>query len=297
MVHSMQVIGFPESRRQSEALAQALRCPCHVLDIHHFPDGESRVTLPSSLAEHLVICRSLDHPNDKLVELLLCCKAARQNGVRRITLVAPYLCYLRQDACFHPGEVVSNRIIGEFLAALVDEVITVDAHLHRIQRLEQAIPARQAISLSAGALLGDFIAQRIKQPLVLGPDSESRQWVQAIAQGHHLEYGVADKQRLGDRQVEIRLPDLDYAGRHVVLVDDVVSTGQTLLQAVRPLQAAGAASISCLVSHALFVEDSYRRLKETGVAALWSTDSISHETNAIPLAGLLAGAVLALEGS
>ena len=83
----------------------------------------------------------------------------------------------------------------------------------------------------------------------------------------------------------------------MVLVDDVVSTGQTLLQAVRPLQAAGAASISCLVSHALFVEDSYRRLKEAGVAALWSTDSISHETNAIPLAGLLAGAVLALEGS
>jgi ribose-phosphate pyrophosphokinase len=97
---------------------------------HRFPDGELKLRLPSALPSHVVVLRSLVNPNEKLVELLLVARTARSLGAQRLTLVAPYLAYMRQDIAFHPGEVVSQRVVGQFLASLFDAVITVDPHLH-----------------------------------------------------------------------------------------------------------------------------------------------------------------------
>ncbi|MCZ4328253.1 ribose-phosphate pyrophosphokinase-like domain-containing protein, partial [Brachybacterium paraconglomeratum] len=84
--------------------------------------------------------RSLDQPNEKLVELLLAARTARTLGAPHLTLVAPYLPYMRQDIAFSPGEAVSQRIVGPFLASLVDAVITVDPHLHRVASLRDVVP-------------------------------------------------------------------------------------------------------------------------------------------------------------
>ena len=132
------ILGFAESRRLARDLSALLALECGEIAVHRFPDGESRVRVPTPLPEHVIICLSLDHPDQKLIELLLAANAARDNGAITLTLVAPYLCYMRQDKAFHAGEAVSQQSIGALLGSLFDAVITVDPHLHRIERLDQA---------------------------------------------------------------------------------------------------------------------------------------------------------------
>lgn len=287
----MQVLGFPGYLGQAEALARALDVPLGEVDLHSFPDGETRVRLPVELDAHLVFCLSLDQPNDKLIALLLAARTARESGARRLTLVAPYLCYMRQDKAFSPGEAVSQRIVGDFLSGLFDDLVTVDPHLHRVHELAEAVPVKRAVALSAAGLLGQFFAERRSRPLLVGPDQESEQWVRAVAEPAGLDYVVATKSRRGDRSVSIQLPQGDYAGREAVLLDDIASTGRTLAVAAGALREAGVARIDVAVTHALFVGDGLEAIKAAGVADVWSSDSVSHPSNAVPLAPLLAGAV------
>jgi len=288
------VLGFTDYAAQSERLARELGAAFALVDLHRFPDGESKLTLPPTLPGHVVICRTLDHPNDKLVELMLCAETARQLGAQHLTLVAPYLCYMRQDIAFNPGEAVSQKIVGRFLAHHFDAVITVDPHLHRITHLSEAIPRGEAIALTATALMAQFITQRIDHPMIIGPDAESEQWVRAIAEPANLDFVVATKERLGDRHVRTTLPEREYRGRHVVLVDDMASTGRTLIAVASLLADRGVASIDCLVTHALFADDATRQLHDAGVTDIWSSDSISHGSNRIELAPLLAAAAQGL---
>jgi len=285
------VLGFAEYAPQGQRLAEALGCPYAQIQVHRFPDGERLVTLPPELPEEIVFCRSLNDPDHKLIELLLGAETARAAGARRLTLVAPYLCYMRQDIAFHPGEAVSQRIIGRLLAGLFDRVLSVDAHLHRIDRLGQALPGIQAINLSAGPLFAECLGQRSDQPLLVGPDGESAQWVETIARAAGLESVVASKRRLGDQKVEVRLPDGAYRERAIVLVDDIISTGNTLMRVTEQLSAAGAGSVEALVTHALFDAETGGRLQAAGIRKVWSTDSVPHPSNHLWLAPLLARAL------
>jgi len=285
------VLGFPEYRAPARRLAETAGLGYADIDIHAFPDGESRVRLPPELPAQVILCRSLDQPNRKLVELELAAATALQLGAQRLTLVAPYLCYMRQDTAFHPGEAVSQRVVGELLARRFDTLITVDPHLHRTCQLQAAVPVGRAVALSAAPALAAYLGQRSDNPLLLGPDQESAQWVSAIAAAAHLDYGVASKQRRGDREVRIRLPELAVAGRHIVLVDDMVSTGHTLSEAARQLATCQPASISVLVTHALFVDDALVRLQAAGVGDVCSTDSVLHPSNRVCLDRLLAQAL------
>lgn len=285
------ILGFPDYVKQSENLAMELGYECHIIDAHYFPDGESKLTLPAQLPEHVILCRSLNNPNSKLTELLLTAETARSLGATRLTLVAPYLCYMRQDVAFNPGEAISQHIIGNWLARMFDTVVTVDPHLHRTLSLDAVIPSTRNYALQASALIGRFLTQQLDNSFILGPDEESVQWVNAIAKPLHLDCSVASKTRHSDTVVDIELPDINITGRHVVLVDDIISSGNTLACISRLLRSKGAKSISAVVTHALFDAEAGQCLSHAGIDTVWSTDSVIHDTNAIPLAGLLATAI------
>ena len=288
------LLHFAEDLISASAIAQAAGFNQAVIERHRFPDGEFKLRLPASLPKRVVLLRTLDNPNEKLVELLLVARTARTLGASHITLVAPYLAYMRQDIAFQSGEVISQRVVGSFLAELFDAVITVDPHLHRIATLAEAVPVPQATVLSGAPLLADLIAKHYPHPLLVGPDEESAQWVAQAAQRHGFEHAVCHKVRHGDCEVQIALPGTPVTGRNVVLLDDVASSGHTLAGAARLLLAAGAASVDVAVTHALFAGDAVKLIKQAGVGQIWSTDCIHHPSNAVSMAPLIATALTSL---
>ncbi len=289
---------FEDEQGIARATAEAAGLSLALIDRHRFPDGEWRLRLPQPLPPRVVIWRGLHHPNEKLVELLIAARAARELGARHLTLVAPYLAYMRQDKAFTPGEAVSQRIVGGFLAGLFDAVITIDPHLHRVHSLDEAIPLEHALALSGAPLLADPIAARHGGDgggvLLVGPDEEALQWVAQAARRHGWAHAVCRKTRHGDREVEVELPAVPVAGRAVVLVDDVASSGQTLVCAAQRLLAAGAVSVDAAVTHALFADGAVQRVRAAGVRQIWSTDSIAHASNAVSIAPIVVGALRAL---
>lgn len=285
------LLAFDDERVMAQALAGTLQVPLHLVERHRFPDGELKLKLPPQLSGDVVLLRSLHQPNEKLVELLLLAPAARSLGAQRVLLACPYLAYMRQDMAFTPGEVVSQRHIGAWLAEAFDGLVTVDPHLHRIASLDEVMPACEAVSLSAAELLADWIAGHIERPLLMGPDAESAQWVERAAATRGLEHAVCIKQRFGDHDVDIAMPAVDVQGRAVVLLDDMASTGRTLIGAARQCLALGAASVDVAVAHALFVGDALPALHAAGVRHVWSTDCVPHASNTVSVVPLLAQAL------
>ncbi len=280
---------FPGYAEPAARLVRELGCLSEEITIHHFPDGESLVRLPSGLSGCVAIYVSLDRPDQKLVQLGIAASAARTLGAERTVLVAPYMCYMRQDKAFHEGEAVSQRIVGAWLDEWFDMVLTVDAHLHRVHSMKDVISC--GINISAASFMADFLKRRGGSPLILGPDQESIQWVKRIGMEAGLEYGVACKIRRGDRDVEITLPDIEVKGREVIIIDDVLSSGYTVARAASQIRRQGASLIECMVTHALFAEGAEELLLNSGVETVMSSDTILHPSNVIFMAAGLSEAI------
>ena len=288
----MMLLAFDDEAELAQRLAAALSWPLAIIDRHEFPDGETRLRLPQALPAQVVLLRGLQQPNAKLTQLMLAAAGARELGALRLTLVSPYLAYMRQDMAFTAGEVVSQRHLGALLAACFDTVVTVDPHLHRVATMDEVLPGRRGVALTAAALLGAHVAQQVPGALLLAPDEEAGQWVRIAAQAQGLDHAVCHKTRHGDREVDVALPAADVTGRAVVLLDDVASTGRTLAAAARGALARGAASVDVAVTHALFVGDAMAQLQAAGVRHIWSSDCVPHPSNAVSVVPLLAEALL-----
>lgn len=287
----MLILYFDDYCEPAKALAKSLDCQASAIIRHRFPDGESCLTLPSALSGDVLLCQTLDQPNAKLVELILAAHTARQLGAHRVLLVAPYLCYMRQDMAFEPGQAVSQGIIGGLLAETFDGVFTVDAHLHRIHHLSEAIHKGIACNIIASTTIAHFIATQYPHAVLIGPDSESEQWVAEAAASVGLAFTIASKTRYGDRDVRVDLPAFELAGRDVVIVDDIVSSAHTAIEAARIAKARGAARVAIACTHALLAPGARELIAEEGIDALWSCDSVLDASNAISLADSLATAI------
>ncbi len=288
----MRVHFFPEGEAAARAFARALNADCAPIQHHRFPDGESLVRVEAA-GEIALLFRTLDHPDAKLVETLLASSALRDRGARRIILVAPYLSYMRQDKAFHAGEAVSQRVIGRLLAGAVDGLVTVDPHLHRVGSLAEVLPGIKSRALSAASVLSHLITADLAPGTILvGPDAESRPWVEAVAAPLNAPVLVGRKERHGDRDVELSIDGIAAVeGKPVILVDDVISSGATLIKSAALLRAAGAGSVEAVATHCLAGCSDLAALKAGGIARIRSTDTVPGPTNAASVADLLAGAV------
>lgn len=273
-------------------LALRLGLVARPIDIHRFPDGELRVTAAAA-AETTIIHASLDQPNEKLISLLLAAEALHRNGTTRLVLIAPYLCYMRQDAAFHRNEALSQKVVGELLSGTFDRVITIDAHLHRIKDIRSIFKSIEAENLSAAPAIASYLQGLPLDPatVVFGPDEESWNWVRNLAGRLGLDFAVAEKTRDGDQSVRITLPDREFRGRPALLVDDIVSSGGTLMACSRALRSAGVEAIDAVVTHALFPASRIGEFVQAGIRSIRSTDSVQHPTNVVFLDSTLADAL------
>ncbi len=284
---------LPSSADAARRLAARLGLAPHEIAPHRFPDGELRVTV-GPVAATTIVYASLDQPNEKLLALMFASEALRRGGAKRLVLVAPYLCYMRQDAAFHEGEAISQNVIGRLLADNFDRVITVDAHLHRTARIEDVFPGIAADDLSAVPAMTEALRANgvDSRTVVVGPDEESQRWVTDLAGRLGLEHVVARKTRRGDRSVEISFVDpAPFVGRPALLVDDIVSSGGTLIACAKALHASGATTVDAVVTHALFAPELLGEFLRAGIRSVRSTDSVPHPTNAIALDAVLAAAL------
>src|SRR6266702_85182 len=285
------LIPLPGNEAMAHALARSLGAELGHVELHKFPDAETYIRLLSDIdPRQIVIVCTLDRPDDKILPLLFLAATARGLGARTIGLVAPYLAYMRQDRRFNPGEAVTSRQIARLLSDAFDWLATVDPHLHRYSSLSEIyrIPTEVA---HAAPLISEWIRANVQVPLIIGPDSESEQWVSAVAKEVGAPYTVLQKIRHGDRDVEILVRDASsIADRTPVFVDDIISSGRTMIEATRLISTKTTKPPVCVAVHGIFADNSDLLLAKAG-ARVVTSNSVAHATNGIDIGPLLTPAI------
>lgn len=282
---------MPRNEAMARSLAPLLQADVGQIETRSFPDGETYLRFVTDVAARVVVlvC-TLDRPDDKILPLLFAAATARELHATSVGLVAPYLAYMRQDRRFQAGEAVTSRTIARLLSDGFDWLVTVDPHLHRYKSLADIyrIPTR---AVHAAPLMSEWIREHVASPLIIGPDSESEQWVAAVAKEVASPFVVLEKVRRGDRQVEISTAGLAaLRDRTPVLIDDIVSSGQTMVEAVRLIRQHSDCSPICVAVHGIFADHSDELLAQAG-AQLVTSNSIPHDTNRIDLSKAMARSI------
>ena len=256
--------------------------------LRRFPDGETYINFETSLKNReLIVLASLDKPDPKFLPLIFTAKTAKELGATRIGLCVPYLPYMRQDKRFNPGEAVTSTHFASLISDSFDWLVTVDPHFHRRENLGDIYSIASTV-LHATSSVSAWISNNISKPLLIGPDSESEQWVSSIAQAIGAPYIILEKIRHSDNEVEISKPAIDgYMAHTPVLIDDIISTAQTMIETVKSLNQAGMKPTVCIGVHAIFANDGYNALLNAGVDSVVTCNAIEHETNQIDLSLLL----------
>lgn len=290
----MNRIVFPLSAApgMAEELARIYSAELGQIERRHFPDGETylRLMTPVQAADVVLVC-TLDRPDPKIMALLIAAEAARNQGARSVSLVAPYLAYMRQDKAFKSGEAVSSTSFARLLSTYFDLLVTVDPHLHRIAALEDVYTVPTQV-VSAAPAIADWVRTHAPNALLIGPDEESEQWVQDVAQRAQTSSIVLEKRRWGDFDVSINggsLPDM--TGKQPVIIDDIASSARTLVETVELLKNARAPAPICVVVHPIFAGHSYDELLAAGAKQVVSANTVHHPSNAIDMSESIAAAL------
>jgi len=282
------LIAVPGSEDHARRLGGRLGVRVLAPEIRQFPDGELYVRIDGELGDDAVIVGNAS--SDNFLRIAFLAGTARDLGATRVGLVTPYLAYMRQDSRFKPGEGVTASYFGRLLSSTVDWLVTVDPHLHRLDSLAGVYTIPTTIARAAPAI-ATWVTASVEHPVLIGPDAESVQWVQAVAEHCGAPFLILEKTRRGDRDVSITSPDGAWNGHTPVVIDDIVSTGQTMIEATRQLRAAGSAAPMCVGIHAVFADALHEALIGAGARGIVTCNTIPHATNQICIADPLADAV------
>ncbi|MBM9500972.1 ribose-phosphate diphosphokinase [Leptospira sp. 201903071] len=282
------LFSFPENDSLTKSISLLSGFEIGEVEFGNYPDGESHCRILENIKEsEIYLVCSLNQPDSKILSLIFFCETAKSLGAVKIHLISPYLCYMRQDKVFQSGEGITAKYFATLLSRYTDSLITIDPHLHRIKDLNEIykIPCK---SVHATSLIADYIQSEIKKPILIGPDSESSQWVKEVAELSKSPFTVLEKIRKGDREVEVSIPRLEKFKDHTpVLIDDIISTGKTLLETIGHLKETGMKPAICVCVHGIFADDAYQELVNSGVELIATTNTIEHISNQIDVSKLL----------
>lgn len=286
------VLPAPGAERAASELAVHLSANPAVVESRRFPDGEFYLRLHADLDQReVIVVAALRDPDPQALGLWFLAQTARDLGATRVGLVAPYLPYMRQDKRFQPGEAVTSTTFARFVSQAFDWLVTVDPHLHRRSSLADiySVPAKAVASAPA---IARWVSANVDSPIIVGPDSESEQWASDVAARVGCPFIVLSKRRLGDRSVEISVPDAGaHAGRTPVLIDDIISSARTMAVAVRQVRSVFGRAPLCIGVHAVFAPDALRALEEAGAGRVVTCNTLPHESNAVDVLGDVAESV------
>lgn len=276
-----------EDKALAQRLGESLGLEEGRLDMRHFPDGESYLRILDEVKNrNVVVLADLYQPDRRILPLLLLAETLRDLGAGEILLVAPYLPYMRQDKRFQSGEGVTSQYFAKLLSRYFSALVTIDPHLHRYHDLPEIydIPTRVG---HAAPLIAEWIAANVDKPVLIGPDSESEQWVSAVAKQAGAPFTVLSKTRRGDRDVEVSMPHIERWLDHTpLLVDDIISSGHTMLETIAHLESLGLPKVVCIGVHGIFAEGAGGELTEKSTR-LVTCNTIPHPSNAIDISSLL----------
>ncbi len=291
------LLDFGRNRSLFERLAAMLDAEPGAFERRRFPDGETYLRFdcdPSGRRIGLVC--SLDRPDAKVLPLLLASAALRDLGAAGVGLIAPYLAYMRQDKRFQPGEGISARYFAALVSDHFDWLATVDPHLHRFDSLNEIYSIPTA-TVPAAPALAAWIDDNVARPVLIGPDRESEQWVAEVAKRAAAPYEILEKVRSGDREVRVSTPRGKRTSETPIIVDDIVSTAQTLIETIGRVREAGMPAPICIAVHAVFADGALEALTEAGAKRVVTCNTIAHPTNRVDVSELLAAGVAPLLGS
>jgi ribose-phosphate pyrophosphokinase len=283
----------------NEALTQSLTEKCQaelgMAIIRQFPDGETYIKIESDVKDkQVILVCTLNHPDKKLLPLYYLSETAKELGAKSICIVAPYLAYMRQDKRFMPGEGITSVYFAKLISSFADALITIDPHLHRRSSLSE-IYAIPTTVIHAADLISKWIRSHIEKPLLVGPDSESEQWVSEVAHHADAPFIILEKIRKGDKEVEISVPQVaQYKDHTPVLVDDIISTARTMIETIGHLKKAGMKKPVCIGIHGIFANNAYSDLITAGAAEVITCNTISHESNKIEIDEMVSLAINSL---
>jgi ribose-phosphate pyrophosphokinase len=286
----MKIVVGPASRDLGTRIAQLLNVESVQVFHKTFPDGESYVRLENAVeGEDVVIVQTTGPPQDvRLMQLAFIADAAKRNKAKRVVAVVPYLAYARQDKVFLQGEAVSIETVARMLkAAGVNSLITVNVHQAKV--LEKfPFPAK---NLSAIPLLAAHFKERgLEGAFALAPDKGAIHIAEKAAKVLGGGCGYLEKHR--DRytgQVTVEKKTFNIKDKPVIIFDDMISTGGTIVAAVKILKELGASTVYASCVHPLLVGDAEKRIIEAGVKEIVGTDSVPSHVSKVSLAPLICG--------
>lgn len=286
------VILGPGSTELGRRVAERLGVESIPVELRTFPDGESSLRLGGQVEGEDVVLVQTCYPNQngRLIELFLILDAAKDLGARSVTTFIPYFPYMRQDRRFRPGEAVSSKTMIKLMeAAGADRLLTFDLHNHEILKWFR-IPA---LEVSAMPAIGEhFKRMGLRNPYVLAPDDGAIHLAEAVAKVLGADFTSLEKHRdTTTGVVETSSKRLEVKGRDILIVDDIISTGSTIVNAAGIAEREGARDIYAACTHALLLGDALAKLRIAGVKEVIGTDCIPGSVGLISVASLAAEAL------
>ena len=282
------VIGGPASQSLAKNLANKLDANYIKADVRIFPDGENKITIRGKPIGKSIVVQSVYPPIDSnFIQALSLISKVKETS-SQVFAVIPYLCYMRQDKEFLPGEIVTSAVIAKMLKAVgVNKIVTVDIH-SKLAIKYFDVPLKNVSAIPK--LASFFKKMKLKDPLVVAPDlfwaPQARQFAKILG----TESVAINKQR--DRktgELEIRQPQKkNFEGRDIILVDDMISTGGSIVKATEYLKRQNCGRIYAACTHALLVGNAEKKIRDAGVLKIISANTIPGKTNAVDVSDILA---------